>query len=127
MPRQARRCWLCARGRLCPPLKRNVRRPQFMSGVSNKIWALVGLSLCAPPSLLALALMGRSSLLLMVGFLATMVTLLINSLLLVSVLVLWSMGVERVTLSKPMMLISLLGAGVVTDVVILWLMPPLAK
>lgn len=61
------------------------------------------------------------------GFLATIVMLLINSLLLVSLLVLWSMGVERVALNKPIMLISLLGAGVVTDVVILWLMPPLAK
>jgi hypothetical protein len=98
-----------------------------MSGVSNKIWALVGLSLCGPPSLLVLALIVRSSLLLIVGFLATIVTLLINSLLLVSLLVLWSIGVERVALSKPIKLISVLGAGVVADVVILWLMPPLAK
>lgn len=98
-----------------------------MSGVSNKIWMLVGLSLCVPPSLLALALIGRSSELLIVGFLVTTVTLLINSLPLVSIVVLWSIGVERVALSKPMILISLLGAGVVTDVVLLWLMLPLAK
>jgi hypothetical protein len=37
------------------------------------------------------------------------------------------MGVERIAPSKPLMLASVLGAGVVTDVVILSLMPPLAK
>jgi hypothetical protein len=95
--------------------------------VSNKIWTVVGLSLFMPPSLLIVALIGRSSDLLIVGYLATMVTLFINSLLLVSVLVLWLIGVERVGLSKPLMLASVLGAGVVTDVVILSLMPPLAK
>jgi len=95
--------------------------------VSNKIWTVVGLSLFTPPSLLIVALIGRSSDLLIVGYLATMVTLFINSLLLVSVLVLWLIGVERVALSKPLMLASVLGAGVVTDVVILSFMPPLAK
>ena len=88
---------------------------------------LAALSLCTPPSLLALAFIGRSSELLIVGFLATIVALLINSLLSLGVLVLWFMGVEKVAQSKPIMLMSLLGAGLVTDVVILWLMPPLAK
>lgn len=95
--------------------------------VSNKIWTLVGLSLFAPPSLLMLALIGGSSDLLIVGYLATIVTLFINSLLLVGILALWLMGVERIAVSKPLMLASVLGAGVVTDVVILSLMPPLAK
>lgn len=98
-----------------------------MSGVSKKIWGLAGLSLCLPPSLLALALIGRSSDLLIVSYLATIVMLFVNSLLLVSVLVLWLMAIERVALSKPMILISLLAAGIVTDVVILGLMPPLVK
>ena len=87
----------------------------------------MGLSLFAPPSLLMLALIGGSSDLLIVGYLATIVTLFINSLLLVGILALWLMGVERIAVSKPLMLASVLGAGVVTDVVILSLMPPLAK
>jgi hypothetical protein len=95
--------------------------------VSNKIWTLVGLSLFTPPSLLMVSLIGRSSDLLIVGYLATIVTLFINSLLLVGILAFWLIGVERIALSKPLMLISVLGAGVVTDVVILSLMPPLAK
>jgi hypothetical protein len=98
-----------------------------MSEVSNRIWVLAALSLCTPPSLLALAFIGRSSELLIVGFLATIVALLINSLLSLGVLVLWFMGVEKVARGKPIMLMSLLCAGLVTDVVMLWLMPPLAK
>ena len=98
-----------------------------MSGVSNKIWTLAALTLCTPPSLLALALIGRSAELLIVGFLATIVTLLINSVLSLGLLVLWFTGDEKVARGRPLMLMSLLGAGFVTDVVILWLMPPLAK
>ena len=98
-----------------------------MSEVSNRIWVLAALSLCAPPSLLALAFIGRSSELLIVGFLATILALLINSLLSLGLLVLSFTGVAKVGRRKPIMLVSLLCAGVVTDVVILWLMPPLAK
>ena len=88
---------------------------------------LAALSLCTPPSLLVLAFIGRSSELLIVGFLATIVALLINSVLSLGILVLWFMGVEKVVRGKPIMLMSLLCAGLVTDVVMLWLMPPLAK
>ena len=98
-----------------------------MSEVSNRIWVLAVLSFCTPPSLLALAFIGRSSELLIVGFLATIVALLINSLLSLGVLVLWFMGVEKVARGKPIMLMSLLCAGLVSDVVMLWLMPSLAK
>lgn len=98
-----------------------------MSKVSNRIWVLAAFSLCTPPSLLALAFFGRSSALLIVGFLATIIALLINSLLSLGVLVLWFMGIEKVARGKPIMLMSLLCAGLVTDVVVLWLMPPLAK
>jgi hypothetical protein len=61
------------------------------------------------------------------GLLSDSWTLFINSLLFVGILALWLMGVERIAPSKPLMLASVLGAGVVTDVVILSLMPPLAK
>lgn len=98
-----------------------------MSEVSNRLWVLAVLSLCTPPSLLALAFIGRSSELLIVGFLATIVALLINSLLSLGVLVIWFIGVEKVARSKPIRLMSLLCAGLITDVVMLWLMPPLAK
>lgn len=100
---------------------------QFMSEVSNKIWVLAALSLCAPPSLLALAFIGRSSDLLIVGFLATILALLIDSMLSLGLVVLWFTGVAKVARGKFIMLVSLLSAGVATDVVILWLMPPLAK
>lgn len=96
-----------------------------MSGLSNKIWALAGLTLCAPPFLLAVALVGRSAELLIVGFVATIVALAINALLSIGLLVLWFTGV--LTRGKPIILMSLLWAGVATDVVILRLMPPLAK
>src|SRR5688500_15710637 len=89
-----------------------------MSGPSNKIWALAALTLFTPPSLLALALIGRSSELLIVGFLVTIGTLLINSLLLVALLAVLVTGVKTsFARRKPIMLISLLIAGVVTDVV----------
>jgi hypothetical protein len=66
-----------------------------------------------------LALIGGSSDLLIVGYLATVGTLFINSLLFVGILALWLTGVERIAPSKPLMLASVLGAGVVTDVVML--------
>ena len=85
------------------------------------------LTLCAPPSLLLLALILRSFELLFVGFLATIVALLINSLLSLGLSVLWFVGVEKVARGKPSLLMLLLCAGLITNIVILWLMPPLAK
>ncbi len=96
-----------------------------MNGVPNKIRALAALTLCLPPSLLVLALIGKSSELLILGFLATVVALVINLFLSLGLLVVWFTGVETVTPGKPIRL--MLCAGVVSDVVILWLMPPLAK
>jgi hypothetical protein len=98
-----------------------------MSEASNKICAIAALTLCAPPLLLVLAWAGRSSELLIASFLLTSIALLVNSLLLVSVMVMWFVGAGKVARGKPIMLISLLCAGVVTDVLILRLMPPLAK
>jgi hypothetical protein len=98
-----------------------------MSRVLKKIQVLAALTLYAPPSLLVLALIGRSFGLLFVGFLVTIVALLINSLLSLFLFVLWFTGVEKVKYRKLSMLMSLLGVGIVTNIVILWLMPPLAK
>ena len=98
-----------------------------MSRVLKKIQVLAALTLCAPHSLLVLALIGRSFELLFVGFLITIVALLINSLLSLILFVLWFTGVEKVKNRKLSMLMSMLGVGFVTNVVILWLMPPLAK
>lgn len=96
-----------------------------MSGLPDKIWALAGLTLCAPPFLFVVALVGRSSELLIVSFVATTVMLPINALLSIGLLVLWFTGV--LTRGKPIILMSLLWVGVAIDVVILRLMPPLAK
>jgi hypothetical protein len=98
-----------------------------MSALANKLWALAGLTLCAPPLLLALALVGRSSNLLIVGFAATILALFINSLLFVGLLVFWFVGNKRVEQGKPIVLISLVAAGIIADIVILGFMPPLAK
>ena len=100
---------------------------RFMGRGLKKIQVLAALSLCAPPSLLVLALIGRSVELLILGFLTTILALLINSVLLVVLFLLWFTGVEKVKARKLILWMSLLCAGVVTNVVILWLMPPLAK
>ena len=96
-----------------------------MSVWASKIWAFAGFSLCAPPFLFAFAVVGRSAELLIVSFMATIVMLSINALLSIGLLVLWFTGV--LTRGKPLILTALLWAGVATDVLILRLMPPLAK
>lgn len=98
-----------------------------MNRVLNKIWMLAVLTLCAPPLLLVLALILKSYELLFVGFLATIVALLINSFLSLALSMLWFVGFEKVARGKPGMLILLFCAGIITNIVILWLMPPLAK
>ena len=98
-----------------------------MSAVTNKLWALAALTLCAPLLLLALALVGKSSNLLIVGFVATVLALFVNSLLFVVLLVFWFVGNKRVEQGKPFVLISFVAAGIIADIVILGFMPPLAK
>jgi hypothetical protein len=80
--------------------------------------------LCGPPLLLVLAMLARSGELLIVAFLVTILGLAINSLLSLGLLLLWFTSVTNVSRAKPLLMAW---AGVLTDVVILWLMPPLAK